>query len=58
MARVWAGLMAGTSMDQSQDALIAAVAKASALTVATRNTKDFAAFGVPVFNPFTFAATK
>lgn len=35
------------------DSLLAATALAHGLTVATRNTKDFADSGVPVVNPFS-----
>lgn len=35
-----------------RDALIAATARASGLTVVTRNVKDFHRFGVPLLNPF------
>ena len=52
--RDWARLMVGTSNDQSEDAMIAATARTHGLTVATRNVKDFAQFGVEVFNPFEF----
>jgi predicted nucleic acid-binding protein len=53
--RDWARLMVGKSSDQSEDAMIAATARANGLTVATRNEKDFAQFGIEVFNPFTVA---
>lgn len=36
------------------DAMIAAIAKVNGLTIATRNTRDFERFRVPVVNPFTF----
>jgi predicted nucleic acid-binding protein len=36
----------------SEDAMIAAIARVKGYTVVTRNTKDFAQFGIPVFNPF------
>ena len=38
------------------DALIAAVAQAAAMTVATRNTTHFEPLGVPCFNPWDTAA--
>jgi len=34
------------------DAMIAAIARVNGLTVATRNTKDFAQFDVELINPF------
>lgn len=37
-----------------EDALIAATAHVHGLTVATRNTKDFAGYDVSVFDPFGF----
>ncbi len=36
------------------DAMIAAIARVNGLTMATRNTRDFARFGVPLVNPFEF----
>jgi len=36
-----------------QDAMIAATARIHHMIVVTRNVKDFKAFDVPVFNPFT-----
>jgi hypothetical protein len=50
-----ARLMVGTSSDQSEDAMIAETARANGRTVAARNVKDFAQFGIEVFNPFTVA---
>ena len=38
------------------DSLIAATAKAHGLTLATRNTADFAATGIALFNPWDFQA--
>lgn len=52
--REWARLMHRKSLDLSPNAMIAATAKLLRLVVATRNVKDFTAFGVEVFNPFTF----
>jgi predicted nucleic acid-binding protein len=37
--------------------MIAATARAHRITVATRNVKDFGAFGVQLFNPFTYTST-
>ena len=51
--REWARLMAGKSDELSGDAMIAATARIHGMVVVTRNVKDFAAFGVRVFNPFT-----
>jgi len=50
--RFWAKLITGQSDTVYEDALIAACAKCHGLTVATRNTKHFALFDVPVVNPF------
>jgi toxin FitB len=57
MFRDWARLMSGKSDNLAADAMIAATARAHRLTVATRNVKDFATFGVQLFNPFTFVST-
>ena len=53
MFREWARLMAGNSDDLSGDAMIAATARTHNMVVVTRNVKDFAGFGVRVFNPFS-----
>jgi predicted nucleic acid-binding protein len=37
-----------------EDALIAATAQMTGMTVATRNVSDLASFGVPLFDPFGF----
>lgn len=50
--RAWARLMHGRSDDLLEDAMIAATAAVHGLTVATRNVRDFAPFGIPVLNPF------
>ncbi len=52
--REWARLMHRKPVNLTVDAMIAATARVIGLTVATRNVKHFAVFGVPVFNPFTF----
>lgn len=52
--REWARLMHKQSLDLTADAMIAATAKLTGMTVATRNVKDFAIFGVEVFDPFTY----
>jgi predicted nucleic acid-binding protein len=36
----------------SEDAMIAAIAKVNGYTLVTRNAKDFAQFGIAIFNPF------
>ena len=50
--RVWARLMHHRSDAVFEDAMIAATALVHQLTVVTRNTRDFAAFKVPLLNPF------
>jgi len=55
-AEVWAKLLVelrrkGRSM-AVKDSLIAATARQHGLTIATRNTRDFSAVGVPTINPF------
>jgi len=50
--RRWAGLMHHQSDALFEDAMIAATALVHRLTVVTRNTRDFANFGVPLLNPF------
>jgi len=52
IARIWAKIMHGKSKSLAEDAWIAATAKHRHLTIATRNARDFADFGVDVFNPF------
>jgi hypothetical protein len=51
--REWARLIHGKPDDLSADAMIAATARIHGLIVVTRNVKDFASFGVQVFNPFS-----
>ena len=50
--REWARLMSGKSNTLVEDAIIAATARIHGLMVATRNERDFAAFGVSLLNPF------
>jgi toxin FitB len=50
--RRWARLMHGSSDGLLEDAMIAATALIHDLTVVTRNTRDFAGFGVKTLNPF------
>ncbi len=52
VCRVWARMTHGRSAALVEDAFIAATARVHRLTVATRNVRDFALFGVPVVNPF------
>lgn len=51
--RTWARLMHRRSDTLIEDGLIAATALVHNLTVATRNVRDFAAFGVQTVNPFS-----
>ncbi|MDR1824702.1 MAG: type II toxin-antitoxin system VapC family toxin [Bifidobacteriaceae bacterium] len=50
--RIWARLMHKRSGTLMMDGMIAACAKRHGLTVATRNTQDFAHFNVPLLNPW------
>ena len=50
--RIWARLMHRMPRQLSEDAMIAATALRHGMTVATRNTRDFEMFGVPLVNPF------
>jgi len=50
--REYARLMHRRSDTLGEDAMIAATARVHALTVATRNERDFKSFNVPVVNPF------
>lgn len=50
--RLWAKLMHRKSDALYEDAMIAATALVHGLTVVTRNTGDFEAFGLELHNPF------
>jgi predicted nucleic acid-binding protein len=50
--RIYAKFMHGRSDDLIEDAMIAAIASAHNLIVATRNITDFKLFGVSVIDPF------
>jgi predicted nucleic acid-binding protein len=52
IAQEWARMMHGKDRSLVADAWIAATAKCRHLTLATRNTRDFAGFGIDLFNPF------
>ncbi|CAO3407245.1 PIN domain-containing protein [Azospirillum largimobile] len=51
-ASIWGHLRDAHRTCDPVDALIAATAQAHGLTIATRNTRDFQAFGIPLLNPF------
>jgi predicted nucleic acid-binding protein len=55
--REWARLLEGHPDRLSEDAMLAATARMHGLTVVTRNTRDFQAFGVKLLNPFTARST-
>jgi predicted nucleic acid-binding protein len=46
--------MVGKTPNLFEDAMIAAIARVHQCTVATRNSKDFLSFRVPLFNPFHY----
>ena len=50
--RCWARLMHRKSDTLYEDSMIAAIAKVNGLTVVTRNTADFASFGIELLDPF------
>ena len=50
--REWARLMHGRPDQLIEDAMLAATAIVHRLIVVTRNTRDFQAFKIPLFNPF------
>ena len=50
--REWARVTNGKSDTLVEDAMIAATARVHGLTVATRNERDFKAFGIALLNPF------
>ena len=52
--RTWAKLMHKKSDTLYEDGMIAAIAKVNKLTVVTRNITNFAAFDVPLLNPFEY----
>ncbi len=52
VGREWARMMHRSPKSLENDAWIAATAKCRGLTLVTRNLKDFAGFGVALFNPF------
>ena len=52
--RTWAKLMHKKSDTLYEDGMIAAIAKVNKLIVVTRNITDFAAFDVPLLNPFEY----
>ena len=49
-----ARLLAGKPSHLLLDGMIAAIAKVNGLTLATRNTRDFESFEVPLVNPFLY----
>lgn len=50
--RIWARLMHQRPQQLSEDAMIAATALRHGFALATRNVRDFNAFGVSLVNPF------
>jgi toxin FitB len=52
-ARIWAALRAAEPNRKFLDSQLAATALTHGLTVVTRNVRDFAFAGLPVFNPWS-----
>ena len=52
--RTWAKLMHKKSDTLYEDGMIAAIANVNKLTMVTRNSTNFAAFDVPLLNPFEY----
>ena len=50
--REWGRLMHKKQAELMEDAMIAATARVHGLTVASRNSRDFAALNVAAVNPF------
>lgn len=53
-SREYARMTRGRNHFISEDLMIAAIARVHALTIATRNVRDFEDLGVAVFNPFDY----
>ena len=53
-SRETARLLHKQPMNLMADAMIASIAKVNGLTLATRNTRDFERFNVPLVNPFLY----
>ncbi len=53
-SRETARLLQKQPMSPMADAMIAAIAKVNGLTLATRNTRDFERFKLPLVNPFHY----
>jgi predicted nucleic acid-binding protein len=48
----WGEIRAGFPSMSLEDSIIASIAQVRGLTIVTRNTRDFAATGLPIVNPF------
>ncbi len=57
-ARLTALLMQKRAPELLQDAMIAATAITNRLSIATRNTRDFTQFNVPLINPFNGSSSR